>query len=68
MDQVDGATIYLSKDSTNTELFTSKTTGVNLILLKGEEEEEKEVPLPEQIRTYITPEGTVKSEIVEHSG
>ena len=68
MDQVDAATIYLSKESTNTELFTSKTTGINLILLKGEDEEEKEVPLPEQIRTYITPEGELKSEIVEHLG
>jgi len=68
MDQVDGATVYLSKDSTNTELFTSKTTGVNVTLLTGEDEDQKEVPLPEQIRTYFTPDGEIKSEIVEHSG
>lgn len=68
MDQVDGATIYLSKESTSTELFTSKTTGVNLTLLKSDDEDPKEVPLPEQIRTYITPEGELKSEIVEHAG
>ena len=68
MDQVDGATIYLSKDSNRTELFTSKTSSVNLIMLQGEDDEGKEVPLPEQIRTFITEDGKIESEIVEHSG
>lgn len=68
MDQVDGATIYLSKESLATEVFSSKCTSVNLNILQGEEEDYKECPLPEQIRTYITKDGKVESEIVEHAG
>jgi adenylyl cyclase-associated protein len=68
MDQVDGAQIYLSKDSMNTEVFSSKCSGINLNIMEGEDDDFKEVALPEQIRTYITPEGKVVSEIVEHAG
>jgi adenylyl cyclase-associated protein len=68
MDQVDGAQIYLSKESTHTEVFSSKCSGINLNIIEGEEEDYKEVPLPEQIRTYINKDGKVVSEIVEHAG
>lgn len=68
MDQVDGAQIYLSKDSMHTEVISSKSSGLNLLLLDGDDGDYKEVPLPEQLRTYITPQGKVVSEIVEHSG
>lgn len=69
LDQVDGATIYLSKDSLNTELFTSKTTGVNVVLPPKDDDEgdDKECPLPEQIRTVIR-NGAMVSEVVEHAG
>ncbi len=67
MDQVDGAQVFLSKESMNTETFTSKSSGVNLLVM-DDEEDYKEVPLPEQIRTYITADGKVASEIVEHAG
>ncbi|TVY14883.1 Adenylyl cyclase-associated protein [Lachnellula arida] len=68
MDSVDGAQVYLGKDSMSTEVFTSKCSGINLNIFGGEEEDYKEVPLPEQIRTVIGAGGKVISEIVEHAG
>jgi adenylyl cyclase-associated protein len=68
MDSVDGAQLYLGKDSMNTEVFSSKCSGINLNIIQGEDEDYKEVPLPEQLRTYIKEDGTVASEIVEHAG
>lgn len=69
LDQVDGATIYLSKASLGTELFTSKSSAVNIVLpAKNEaEDDSKECPLPEQIRSVVK-NGAVVSEIVEHAG
>ncbi|KAJ8064178.1 hypothetical protein OCU04_006530 [Sclerotinia nivalis] len=71
MDQVDGAQIYLGKESLTTEVFTSKCSSVNVLLPDLESEEGKgdykEVPLPEQLRTWIE-DGKVRSEIVEHAG
>ena len=69
MDQVDGAQVYLSKDSMNTEVFSSKCSSVNLNIMETDVEDAdyKEVALPEQIRTWIQ-DGKVVSEIVEHAG
>ena len=68
MDQVDGAQVYLGKDSMNTEVYSSKSSGINLYIIEGEDGDYKEVPLPEQIRTYIDSNGKVVSEIMEHAG
>ncbi len=68
MDQVDGAQIYLSKESMDTEVFSSKCSSLNLNIIKGEDEDYKEIALPEQIRTYINKDGNAVSEIVEHAG
>jgi adenylyl cyclase-associated protein len=73
MDQVDGAQVYLGKESMHTEVFSSKCSSVNLNIIDAgaaddEDGDYKEVPLPEQIRTYIDKDGKVKSEIVEHAG
>lgn len=68
LDQVDGAQMYLGKDSMNTEVFSSKSSSVNLNIISGEDEDYKEVALPEQIRTYIGKNGQLISEIVEHAG
>lgn len=68
MDQVDGAQVYLSKESMNTEVFSSKCSSVNLNIIQGEDDDYKEVALPEQIRTYIDKDGKIVSEIVEHAG
>lgn len=51
-----------------TEVFTSKCSSVNLNIIEGEEEDYKECPLPEQIRSYIGKDGKIASEIVEHAG
>lgn len=77
LDQVDGAQVYLSKESTSTKVFMSKTEGVNLNILppaealRADEEEGdyKEVPLPSQICSYFdTEKGELVSEIVSHAG
>jgi adenylyl cyclase-associated protein len=74
MDTVDGAQVYLGKESMGTEVFTSKCTGINLNIIEdastdGDEEGDyKEVALPEQIRSYIGKDGKIISEIVEHAG
>ncbi|PBP17157.1 adenylyl cyclase-associated protein [Diplocarpon rosae] len=69
LDSVDGAQIYLGKESMQTEVFSSKSSGINLNIIEGNEDEDyKEVPLPEQLRSYITAEGKIVSEIVEHAG
>lgn len=74
MDTVDGAQVYLGKESMGTEVFTSKCTGINLNIIEdastdGDEEGDyKEVALPEQIRSYIGKDGKIVSEIVEHAG
>jgi adenylyl cyclase-associated protein len=70
LDSVDGAQVYLGKESLTTEVFSSKCSGINLNLFEGTEDdgEYKEVPLPEQLRSYIDKDGKVVSEIVEHAG
>jgi len=68
LDQVDGAAVYLGKDSLNTEVFTSKCSSVNVVLPpEGDEDDSMEMPLPEQMRTFIKG-GKLVTEIVEHAG
>jgi adenylyl cyclase-associated protein len=69
LDQVDGATIYLSKDSLNTEVLTSKCSAINIYLPPKNEDVDDyvECPLPEQFRSYIK-DGKIVTEIVEHKG
>ena len=73
LDQVDGATIYLGRDSLGCELFTSKCSSVNINVPghEGDEEDEEgdfnECAVPEQIKSVIR-QGRVVSEIVEHAG
>jgi adenylyl cyclase-associated protein len=74
MDTVDGAQVYLGKESMGTEVFTNKCTGINLNIIDdastdGDEEGDyKEVALPEQMRSYVGKDGKIISEIVEHAG
>jgi len=68
LDQVDGASVYLGKDSLHTEVFTSKCSSVNIVLPPtGDEDDSRECPLPEQLRTFIK-DGRLVTEIVEHAG
>lgn len=69
LDQVDGAQIYLSKDSTGAKVYTSKSTGINLNVISGPDDDYKEVPLPSQICSYFhESKGDLVNEIVAHSG
>ncbi|KAJ6444211.1 adenylyl cyclase-associated protein [Purpureocillium lavendulum] len=69
LDQVDGAQVYLSKESTGTKLFTSKSDGVNLNVVASADGDYKEVPLPSQICSYFDEDkGELLSEIVAHAG
>ncbi|KAI5359232.1 putative cyclase-associated protein CAP/septum formation inhibitor MinC [Septoria linicola] len=68
LDQVDGASIYLGAESLATEVYTSKCSSINVILPPaGDDEDSKEAPLPEQIRSFVR-NGKMVSEIVEHAG
>jgi len=69
LDQVDGATVYLSPASINLEIFSSKTTATNILLppKEGTDDDTTEHPVPEQIKSYVK-DGVLVSEIVEHAG
>ncbi len=68
MDQVDGASLYLSAESLHTEVYTSKCSSVNIVMPPtAEQDDSVECPLPEQLRTFIK-DGKLVSEIVEHAG
>ncbi|KAI1102164.1 adenylate cyclase associated N terminal-domain-containing protein [Jackrogersella minutella] len=69
LDQLDGAQIYLSKESTSTRIFSSKSAGINVNVLSGPDEDFKEIPLPGQICSYYDEEkGEMVNEIVDHAG
>ncbi|KAH7035417.1 putative adenylyl cyclase-associated protein [Microdochium trichocladiopsis] len=69
LDQLDGAQIYLSKESSSTRVFTSKSSGVNVNVISGPDDDYKEIPLPYQICSYYDEKkGDMVNEIVEHAG
>ncbi|KAM0354110.1 hypothetical protein ACHAPU_001145 [Fusarium lateritium] len=69
LDQVDSAQIYFSKQSTGTQVFTSKSAGINLNVISGDDEDYKEVALPSQICSYYDEsKGDLVNEIVAHAG
>ncbi|KAI0863666.1 adenylate cyclase associated N terminal-domain-containing protein [Xylaria cubensis] len=69
LDQLDGAQIYLSKESISTRIFTSKSSSVNVNVLAGDDEDYVEIPLPYQICSqYDEKKRTMVNEIVEHAG
>ncbi|KAJ5937960.1 hypothetical protein N7454_004302 [Penicillium verhagenii] len=69
LDQVDGGTIYLGQQSLATEVFTSKCSAINITLppKEGTDDDTKECPVPEQLKSYIK-DGVLVNEIVEHAG
>jgi len=70
LDQIDGAQIYFSKASIATKIFSSKSSGINLNVVEGTDDDDyKEVPLPSQICTYYDEKkGELVNEIVDHAG
>lgn len=69
MDQIDGASIYFSKESASTKIIHSKSAGINLNIISGPDEDYKELPLPSQMSSYYDPKvGDLVNEIVSHCG
>lgn len=69
LDQVDGGQVYFSKESIKTKVFTSKSSGININILSGPDDDYKEVPLPSQICShYDESKGDFINEIVAHAG
>lgn len=68
IDQCDGGTIYVSRESPDLEVFTSKATAINInIPGTGEEWDYDEKAVPEQLKHTIKG-GQLVSEIVDHAG
>ena len=65
IDKSDGGSIYLSKDSLETEVNSSCSTSVNVNLPIGEDGDYVEFPLPEQLQHKFT-DGKFKSSVFEH--
>lgn len=69
LDQVDDGQIYFSKESIGTKVFTSKSSGINLNILSGPDDDYKELPLPSQICSYFDEsKNELVNEIVAHAG
>ena len=68
LDQVDIGNVFVSKRSENIEIYTSKTTGVNINYEDSSTESgssSKEFLIPEQIKSYFR-DGKLKAEAVEY--
>lgn len=68
IDKSDEGQIYLSKTSLETEVYTSSTTSLNINLPDPDNEDFKEVSVPEQFKHTFSPNGQITSTIVEHAG
>lgn len=67
IDKSDEGQIYLSKTSLDTEVYTSSTTALNINIPDDENDDFKEISVPEQFKhTFST--GKLSSSIVEHAG
>ena len=66
LDQIDVANLFVSKDSQNIEIYTSKTSGVNVTYEStSARNSSKEFLIPEQIKTSRK-DGKLHSEVVEY--
>ncbi|KAI1163330.1 adenylate cyclase associated N terminal-domain-containing protein [Nemania serpens] len=69
LDQLDGAQIYLSKESISTRIFSSKASSINVNVIAGNDDDYVEIPLPYQICSQFDEEkGQMVNEIVDHAG
>ena len=69
LDQLDGAQVYLSKESVNTRVFSSKSAGINLNVIAGPDDDYRVIPVPYQICShYDETKGELVNEIVDHAG
>jgi len=67
IDKTDGAQIYLSKDGLATEVLSSKSSEMNVLIPGAKVDDDMiEIPIPEQFKTIYV-DGKFKTELVEHS-
>ncbi|XP_066247025.1 adenylyl cyclase-associated protein 1-like [Euwallacea similis] len=67
VDKTDGCQIYLSNDSLDVEVVSSKSSEMN-ILIPTANGDFVEQPVPEQFKTVVLPNKTLKTIIVENKG
>lgn len=67
IDKTDGCQVYLSPDSLDVEIVSSKSSEMNVLIPKGNGDY-TEIPIPEQFKTTITPNKTLSTVIVENKG
>jgi adenylyl cyclase-associated protein len=69
VDNTDGCQVFLSKEGLATEVFTSKTTEINISIPKDDSANADmiELPVPEQLKTVIE-NGKLVTTTVEHAG
>ncbi|KAJ1506773.1 F-actin-capping protein subunit alpha [Coelomomyces lativittatus] len=70
IDKSDGVQVYLFKDALSSEIYTAKSTEVNVIMPSEKDElDSVEKPIPDQIKTTICPQKrNLISVPVEHKG
>lgn len=61
IEKTDGAQVYLSKKSLNTEIVSSKSSAMNILTPNEEGDEFSEQPVPEQYKTVIKPDGKLST-------
>jgi len=66
IDKTDGCQMYLSNDSLTTEIVTSKSSELNVMVPKADGDY-SEYPIPEQFKTKIGPKG-LNTVVIEASG
>lgn len=66
IDKTDGCQIYLSKDSLEVEIISSKSSEMNVLVPKGNGDF-AEYPVPEQFKTLIKPTG-LSTTAIENKG
>lgn len=69
VDKTSGCILYLSKDGLDTEIYTSKSDEMNVVIPNPTEGEDPiETPIPEQFLTKVKDRKTLVTETVKHTG
>ncbi|XP_057651395.1 adenylyl cyclase-associated protein 1 [Diorhabda carinulata] len=68
IDKTDGCQIYLSPESLDVDIISSKSSEMNVLIPKGDGDY-TEIPIPEQFRTKVNPiTNTLNTVIIENKG
>lgn len=67
IDKTDGCQIYLSKDSLDVEIISSKSSEMNVLIPKADGDY-TEIPIPEQFRTKVKDNKSLSTVVVENKG